>query len=253
MGVLLGLLGRVGGVSGGCRVVGGSGGGRVGRWAWWDLGRWARRGGGLKGVGAGLGARRVGGPKGGGAPKFRAFFSLSRHKIRSFCVSLGVFSWNFSGVLEAPGPSNVRVWSSLVVVCEPRRPGLGGAAGFHTTTREPKRAHLRVPVFKNTTKIQRKGPTREGERNEKTVAGEGKKRAKFWAVRRRVVRRRAVRRRAVRWRAVRRRGVQQRGGPAEGRVRRRGGPGEGEGRSGGGGGVVRSCPHLAKPHLAKKI
>ena len=28
-------------------------------------------------------------------------------------------------------------------------------------------AHLRVPVFKNTTKIQRKGPTREGEKNEK--------------------------------------------------------------------------------------
>ena len=36
----------------------------------------------------GGGARRVG-PKGGGAQKFAAFFSLSRHKIRSFLPSLG--------------------------------------------------------------------------------------------------------------------------------------------------------------------
>ena len=33
--------------------------------------------------------------------------------------------------------------------------------GFHTTTREPKRAHFRVPVFKNTTKIQREDTQRE--------------------------------------------------------------------------------------------
>ena len=46
--------------------------------------------------------------------------------------------------------------------------------GFHTTTREPKRVHLRVPVFKNTTKIQRKGPTREGEKN-KNCGGREKK------------------------------------------------------------------------------
>ena len=39
-----------------------------------------------------VGVRRVGGPK------FRAFFSLSRRKIRSFFPSLGVFSWNFGGV-----------------------------------------------------------------------------------------------------------------------------------------------------------
>ena len=51
----------------------------------------------------------VGGPKGGGpegweGPKFRAFFSLSRRKIRSFLPSLGVFSWIFGGVFEALGP-----------------------------------------------------------------------------------------------------------------------------------------------------
>ena len=33
-------------------------------------------------------------------PKFRAFFSLSRRKIRSFLPSLGVFWWNFGGVLS---------------------------------------------------------------------------------------------------------------------------------------------------------
>ena len=41
--------------------------------------------------------------------------------------------------------------------------------------------------FKNTTKIQRKDP-QETEERMKIVAGEGKKRAKLWAVRRRGVR-----------------------------------------------------------------
>ena len=45
-------------------------------------------------------------------------------------------------------------------------------SGFHTTTREPKRAHLSFPAFENTTKIQREDTQRET------------KRAKFWAVRR---------------------------------------------------------------------
>ena len=31
-------------------------------------------------------------------------------------------------------------------------------AGFHTTAREPRRAHLRVPAFNHTTKIQRNDP-----------------------------------------------------------------------------------------------
>ena len=34
-------------------------------------------------------------------------------------------------------------------------------SGFHTTAREPKRAHLRVLAFRNTTKIQREDPQRE--------------------------------------------------------------------------------------------
>ena len=58
-------------------------------------------------------ALRVG-PKGGG-PKISRFFSVSRSHFRSFCLSLGVFSWNFGGVWvfwKAPGPSNVHVENS---------------------------------------------------------------------------------------------------------------------------------------------
>ena len=81
-------------------------------------------------------------------------------------------------------------------------PSLGGLeapaapkpSGFHTTAREPKRAHLRVPTFKNTTKIPLENP-QEREERMKMGAGESKKKAKFWAVRRRGVRR--VRRRVV--------------------------------------------------------
>ena len=50
-------------------------------------------------VGGWKGGATMGGrPKGWGGPKFRAFFPLSRRKIRSFLPSLGVFSWNFGGV-----------------------------------------------------------------------------------------------------------------------------------------------------------
>ena len=60
----------------------------------------------------------------------------------------------------------MHVWSSRAVVCEPRRPGLVGPPGFHTTAREPKCAHFKVPAFKNTTKIPRKDPKRERKKNE---------------------------------------------------------------------------------------
>ena len=66
-------------------------------------------------------------------------------------------------VFEAPGRSNVHVWSSRAVVCEPRRPGLVGPPGFHTTAREPKHAHFRVPAFQNTTeKIVMHGSIQKG-------------------------------------------------------------------------------------------
>ena len=150
------------------------------------------------------GAPKGGAPKGGtpkgGAQNFALFLPSPATVFILFSLSFGLFR-GILVVFEAPGRSNVHVWSSRAVVCEPRRPGLVGPPGFHTTAREPKRAHLRVPVFKNTTKIQRRGPTREGEKNENCGGRGKKKRAKFWAVRRRAVRRRAVRRR---------------GGPAEG-------------------------------------
>ena len=44
----------------------------------------------------------------------------------------------------------------------------------HTTAREPKSGFLRVPVFKNTTEIQRRDP-REGEKRKETGGGRGKK------------------------------------------------------------------------------
>ena len=50
--------------------------------------------------------------------------------------------------------------------------------GFHTTGREPKRAHLRVPAFKNTIKIQREDTQRETKRA-KVGAGEGKQKRNF--------------------------------------------------------------------------
>ena len=82
----------------------------------------------------------------------------------------------------------MHVWSSRAVVCEPRRPGLVGPPGFHTTAREPKRAHLRAPALQKPHQNSTKGPPRERRKNE-NCGGEGKKSAKFWAVRRRGPRR----------------------------------------------------------------
>ena len=76
-----------------------------------------------------------------------------------------------------------------------------GPPGFLTTNREPKRAHLRVPAFKNTTKIQRED-TQRGKKRTNFAAGDGNKRAKFWA-------------------------VQGKGGPGEGRSRGRAVQGKG--------------------------
>ena len=60
---------------------------------------WGAGGGGPKGWGPeGVGARRGGGPKGWGA---------SHHQ--SFSLLPCVFSWNFVGVFEAPGPSSARL------------------------------------------------------------------------------------------------------------------------------------------------
>ena len=111
-----------------------------------------------------VGPRRVGGPKG-GAPKgggpqnFALFFPLPPQFFFFPPLSFGLFR-GILVVFEAPGPSNVHVWSSRGVVCEPRRPGLVGPQGFHTTAREPKRAHLRSWSSKTTPKFNEKDQKR---------------------------------------------------------------------------------------------
>ena len=71
----------------------------------------------------------------------------------------------------------MHVWSSRAVVCEPRRPGLVGPPGFHTTAREPKRAHFRVPAFKTPPKFNEKTP-RETQK-QRNGGGKGKKKSEI--------------------------------------------------------------------------
>ena len=132
----------------------------------------------------GWGPRRVG-ARTVGAQNFALFFPSPATVFILFSLSFGLFR-GILVVFEAPGRSNVHVWSSRAVVCEPRRPGLVGPPGFgppgfHTTAREPKRA----PRSSKTPPKFNEKDQQEREKRMKTVAGEGKKRAKFWAVRRR--------------------------------------------------------------------
>ena len=90
-----------------------------------------------------------------------------------------------------------------------------GAAGFsHDSPKTPNVHILRVSRFKNTSKIQREDPQRE--KQKENGSGRGKKKAKFWWVRRRG---RGVRRRGVRGKGlaqgVWRREVRRRWCPAE--------------------------------------
>ena len=127
-----------------------------------------------------VGPRRVGqrrvwprrvGPRRVGGPKFRFFFPFPP-PFRSFCVSLGVFSGNFGGVLKRRVPE-MCTFGVLGLSSSPGGPVWWGRLGF-TRQPKPKRAHFMVPAFKNTTKIQRKGPKREKKRM-KIVAGVKKK------------------------------------------------------------------------------
>ena len=81
-------------------------------------------------------ARRVE-PRTPGAQNF-AFFFLSRHNFLSFSL-FGVLSLNFGGVFERRGPE-MCTFGVLVLSCE--APAAPKPPGFHTTTREPKRAYL---------------------------------------------------------------------------------------------------------------
>ena len=124
----------------------------------------APKGGVLKG-----GAPKGGAPKGAG-PKLSRFFSPLPPHFRSFCLSLGVFSWNFGGVFEGRR-TQMCTFGVLGLSCEV--PAAPKPSGFHTTTREPKRAHLRAtpqqtpPKFNEKTPRERQKERKWGGRGEK--------------------------------------------------------------------------------------
>ena len=144
-----------------------------------------------------------------GGPKFRAFFSfLPPQFFFLLSLSWGLFV-EFCWCLKRRGPEMCTFGVLGLSCASPGGPVWWGRRGF---TRQPESPHVHIsgPWPSKTPTNSTKGPQERG-RRKKIVAGGGKKRAKFWAVRRRVVRRRAVRRRAVRRRVVRRRVVQVRG------------------------------------------
>ena len=101
-----------------------------------------------------VGPRRVGpagwGPEGWGAQNF-ALFPLPP-QFAFFLLSLGGPFVEFWGCLKCPGPG-MCTFGVLGLPCE--APAALKNPGFHTTTREPKRGHVRAPAFTKTTKIQR--------------------------------------------------------------------------------------------------
>ena len=118
-------------------------------------------------------------PPSAGPPKFSLFFFPFPPPFRSFCVSLGVFSWNFGGVLKRKCPEMCTFGLSGCRV-KPRRPHQTGRRGSHTTARE-----LQTCTFQGTCASKhhqnstRRPPERH--RNSETEAGKGRKSAKFWA------------------------------------------------------------------------
>ena len=77
-------------------------------------------------------------------PKFRAFFSLSRHQFRFFSLSLCVFSLNFGGFCEDRDPQLCTFGLSGCGV-KPRR--LCCRRGFTQQPENSKRAHLTPPAL----------------------------------------------------------------------------------------------------------
>ena len=172
----------------------------------WGFERCGSKGGGSKGGGLEWGHERVGGPK------FRAVFSFSRSHFRSFCVFLGVFSWFFGCERKRRGRQMCSfgvLWLSCEAPAAPKPPG------FHTTTREPKRTHLRVPAFKKPPKNEK--TPRERTKSEISDPRRKKKARNFGL---------SGGRGGPGEGAVLRGAVLGRGGPGEG------GPGEGAGRWG---------------------
>ena len=118
-------------------------------------------------------------PEGGG-PKISSFFPSPATKFVLF-FPLWASSRGILVVFEAPGPELCEFGVLWLSCASPGGPVWWGRRGFTRQPELPKRAHLRVPAFKNTSKIQRED-TQRGKKRTNFVAGEGKKRAKFWAV-----------------------------------------------------------------------
>ena len=91
------------------------------------------------------------GSEGWGAQNVALFFRLPLPFSLFLSLSGGLFVV-FGGVCE-DRDLQMCTFGVLGLSCE--APGALKPPGLHTTAREPKRAHLRVPVFTNTTKIQR--------------------------------------------------------------------------------------------------
>ena len=138
----------------------------------WGPEGWGPEGWGPEGWGPEMvGPRRVG-------PKIsRFFFPFPPQFFILFSISFGLFR-EILVVFEARVRSNVHVWSSRAVVCEPRRPGLVGPPGFHTTARELQTCTFERTRASNTTKISRKRP-KEREKRIKNCGGRGKKKSEI--------------------------------------------------------------------------
>ena len=102
----------------------------------------------------------------GGSKNSALFFSISRRKFHSFCLSLEVFSWNF-GVLKRG---------------DPRLPTrLRGRRGFTRQPQELQTFTFDSPGASNTTKIPQEDTQRKTKRAE-MEAERGEKNAKFGAL-----------------------------------------------------------------------
>ena len=113
--------------------------------------------------------------------KISRFFSISRYSFHSFLFSWGSFRAILVVCLKRRGAQMCTFGSSLVVVCERRRPGLVGPPGFHSDSPRAQTCSFEGLGLQNTTKIQRED-TQRGKKRTNFAAGEGKKERNFWAV-----------------------------------------------------------------------
>ena len=124
-----------------------------------------------------VGPRRVG-PRRVGAQNFAFFFPCPAAKFVLFFPLWGGLLVEFWWCLKHRGAQMCTLGVLGLSCASPGGPVWWGRRGSHTTAREPRRAHLRVPVFKNTTKIQREDIQR-GKKRTNFAAGEEKKERNF--------------------------------------------------------------------------